>query len=364
MLNTIFAIDSNIISIFILVIVYIASISISLTKISKKSYFYKLIYVTLSMLVLQSMIKVFSNIEWNLGSERIKPLIFLYSILVPILPTIWALYITRHKNPRILRDKVILFSFFIPAILNLLLHSFGFSDKSYVIFFSLIPLVYSLYMIIKFRFSDDKKTNYAYLAFVFIAALSSVIDTLSLAGVSVSILVLFLTVEISSYKMDTLTNISNRKNLYNYIERLVKYKKQFTLIMFDLDRLKHINDTYGHIVGDEAIVKTTTLIKSQIRQNDFFARYAGDEFMIVINTCDKYMIKNLLNRIDYNFSQYNRESNKDYTLSISAGYYINDKCIYNVNELIEKADSHMFSNKRKKLVKNWQKNIQLVSLYK
>ena len=51
--------------------------------------------------------------------------------------------------------------------------------------------------------------------------------------------------------------------------------------MFDVDRFKNINDEYGHLVGDKVLKKTTEIINSQIRELDLFARYGGDEFMIL-----------------------------------------------------------------------------------
>jgi len=228
----------------------------------------------------------------------------------------------------------------------------------------MVPVIFTIYIVVKFNCNDTKATNIAYIAYVFIAALVSLNDTIGLAGVSVSILALFLSCELTAFRMDALTKISNRKHLYEHIERMTKHKKHFTLIMLDLDKLKDINDTYGHVTGDEAIVTATSIIKSQIRQNDFFARYAGDEFMIVLDSCDRYTVRSFLSRIDRSFNSFNEESGKKYSLSVSFGYYINEECITNVTELIEKADENMFKNKRKKLVKNWQKNIQLVSVHK
>ncbi len=363
-MNSLVAIDSNIVSLFVLVIVYIASISIKLTQISKKSYFYYLIFATMLMLIIQSSIRLISNNPESSLISLLNPLSMAYTMFVPVLPAIWALYVTNQKNPRLLRDWFTVLFFFIPALLNVLIILIGIKSQVYTIILSIIPIIYTLFIIFKFNFADSKMTNISYISYVTIAALASIIDTISLAGVSVSILVLFLSVEMSALKMDTLTKISGRRHLYNYLERLTKYKKQFSLIMLDMDKLKQINDTYGHIAGDDAIRTVTAIIKSQIRQKDFFARYAGDEFMIVIDSCDKYVIKSFLNRIEKSFQAYNKTSDKKYKLSVSCGYYINDNYNEDVDALIEKADEHMFINKKKKLVKNWQRNIQLVSVYK
>lgn len=363
-MGSLMVIDSNIISLFILVIVYVASISINLTETSKKSYFYNLIFVTMLMLVIQSAIKLIVSNSISTSVWLVNPLRFMYNVLVPVLPAIWALYITQQKSPRLLRDKIIVMLFFIPTCLNLLILTFGINNQLYTIIFSMIPIVYTLFIIVKFNFESSRMTNIAYIIYITIAAFASIVDTISLAGVCVSILMLFISAELAAFRMDPLTKISSRRHLYSYLERIIRNKKNFTLVMLDMDKLKYINDNFGHLAGDEAIKTVTSIIKTQIRQKDFFARYAGDEFMIIVDSCDTYIIKSFLNRIDKSFIAYNETTDKKYNLSVSCGYYINDNFGENINELIEKADNNMFKNKRKKLVKNWQKNIQLVSTYK
>ena len=51
--------------------------------------------------------------------------------------------------------------------------------------------------------------------------------------------------------------------------------------MFDIDKFKEINDEYGHLIGDKILIRMTELIKNEIREIDSFARYGGDEFMII-----------------------------------------------------------------------------------
>lgn len=84
---------------------------------------------------------------------------------------------------------------------------------------------------------------------------------------------------------DELTGVANRraleiefqKTLYNYSRN----KTDFHLILLDLDNFKQINDTFGHIVGDKLLVDIVNVIKSTIRPTDIFARWGGDEFVIL-----------------------------------------------------------------------------------
>lgn len=86
---------------------------------------------------------------------------------------------------------------------------------------------------------------------------------------------------------DTLTGIYNR-NMFNTIlvtrsEEAKKFDKPLSLIMFDIDYFKKINDTYGHQVGDTILKELTKLITSHIRKDDVFVRWGGEEFMILLN---------------------------------------------------------------------------------
>ena len=83
---------------------------------------------------------------------------------------------------------------------------------------------------------------------------------------------------------DSLTSLYNRlyfnEVLTNEISRSIRYNKNFVLVMFDIDHFKNINDSYGHDVGDEVLIKLSILIKKFLRNTDVFARWGGEEFMI------------------------------------------------------------------------------------
>jgi diguanylate cyclase (GGDEF)-like protein len=84
---------------------------------------------------------------------------------------------------------------------------------------------------------------------------------------------------------DALTKIYNRKKFDEIIELYFnKFKKKkiiFTLLMYDIDHFKKINDTYGHDVGDIILIEITNLIKQSFHDHEIFARWGGEEFMII-----------------------------------------------------------------------------------
>jgi len=87
---------------------------------------------------------------------------------------------------------------------------------------------------------------------------------------------------------DQLTKLYNRRSfeskLAQFFEKMLHEQKRFAAIMFDIDHFKKVNDTYGHQVGDTTLQKVAAAISTVVREEDFFARWGGEEFMILINT--------------------------------------------------------------------------------
>lgn len=85
---------------------------------------------------------------------------------------------------------------------------------------------------------------------------------------------------------DHLTGIFNKRKLENilseYVKLTLRYDRPLSLMMFDIDYFKEINDSYGHQIGDNVLVEFTSLIKSNLRETDFFARFGGEEFVILL----------------------------------------------------------------------------------
>lgn len=84
---------------------------------------------------------------------------------------------------------------------------------------------------------------------------------------------------------DLLTQILNRRKLYSLINnalQIQKIQEINSIIMFDIDYFKEINDTYGHDIGDKVLIESAKVIKNNLRNNDYFARWGGEEFMILL----------------------------------------------------------------------------------
>jgi diguanylate cyclase (GGDEF)-like protein len=89
------------------------------------------------------------------------------------------------------------------------------------------------------------------------------------------------------------TIVSNRsyyfEKIANEIEQSKRYDTSFCIILLDIDHFKKFNDNYGHLKGDEVLVKLSETIKSHVRSSDTFARWGGEEFIILLEktTIDK-----------------------------------------------------------------------------
>ena len=100
---------------------------------------------------------------------------------------------------------------------------------------------------------------------------------------------------------DALTGVHNRGSFIlefkRELKRAQRYESGLSLIMLDMDHFKHINDTYGHAVGDEAIMTMTTLCKANLRETDIIARIGGEEFAIILPETPLDSAKQIAERI-------------------------------------------------------------------
>ncbi|AXH12888.1 diguanylate cyclase [Halarcobacter bivalviorum] len=95
---------------------------------------------------------------------------------------------------------------------------------------------------------------------------------------------------------DELTSVYNKATITNYAKRWLE-NKDFSMIIFDIDYFKKINDTYGHYVGDVILKELSKLISSEISKNDILGRFGGEEFLLLIDDTSSLNIIKIANRI-------------------------------------------------------------------
>ena len=146
---------------------------------------------------------------------------------------------------------------------------------------------------------------------------------------------------------DALTGVFNRTYLDYQLKKFAKRPKlKITGIMLDLNDFKRINDELGHSVGDEALIATTRILQRSINSMGNVMRYAGDEFIIFINTQDDDTIESCIKRIRYNFDKFNDEMNKPYKLSASMGFCKLDFAKMQIDDFINTIDNRMYEDKK------------------
>ncbi len=146
--------------------------------------------------------------------------------------------------------------------------------------------------------------------------------------------------------MDHLTGLYNRV----YLEFLQKqaYKKKNVWvagIMIDLNGFKQINDNYGHAEGDDALIIAAELLRKSFGEYGVVTRYAGDEFVVMLNTIDEQLVRSLIGRAKENFEKENEANRKPYRLSASMGYAIADLRVKTMDDFMNRMDHFMYEDK-------------------
>ncbi len=159
-------------------------------------------------------------------------------------------------------------------------------------------------------------------------------------------------IEREEIRRDSLTGLLSRTQLIARAQFVADRRQAFSLIMLDIDRFKSINDMYGHDEGDQALCVIANLLIKSIKQIDSAYRYAGDEFVLIIESDQPEAALRVIERLENNLVKYNKSSQKEYCLTFSSGaVYFDGKSEEKINDLIAKADDRMYQSKRIKYLR-------------
>jgi two-component system cell cycle response regulator len=148
-------------------------------------------------------------------------------------------------------------------------------------------------------------------------------------------------------QIDSLTGIYNRHHFNEKAAEALKNYNELSLIMIDLDYFKTINDTYGHLVGDEVLKQTAQRIKQSLRSKDLFARFGGEEFILLLPETDSNNAYSISERIRKAIESqpYQTDSIKE-TISNTASFGIASfKNKDSLETLINRADQALYRAK-------------------
>ncbi len=148
---------------------------------------------------------------------------------------------------------------------------------------------------------------------------------------------------------DGLTQILNRKNVTDALEKeiiiAINYEKKLSILLFDIDFFKKVNDQFGHLAGDQVLVDIVKNVSNTIRKTDYFGRYGGEEFLVIMPKTDldtayifANMIREKIEKMIWDFSN-------GYTITVSGGVVENEG--EDLNKMINRADSLLYCAKAK-----------------
>lgn len=150
--------------------------------------------------------------------------------------------------------------------------------------------------------------------------------------------------------VDELTSLYNRKymntQLMQHISQYNRNKTPFSIVLLDLDHFKLVNDTYGHLMGDDVLRKFATLVNESKRENDIICRYGGEEFIVILPNTSKEQAYHFLNRLKKVLSEvYFYANDESFQITFSAGITeINEKNNH-PKKLIDEADKALYHAK-------------------
>ena len=151
--------------------------------------------------------------------------------------------------------------------------------------------------------------------------------------------------------LDELTMISNRRGFMTLVDHSLKVcrrnKLPISIALFDLNKFKMINDTYGHHEGDFALVSFAQMMLESFRDCDVIARLGGDEFVVMLLDSDEDRIGTVLERFRIITANADKKFNKPYQIGYSVGVaHFQHDTDESIENMIRAADGAMFEHKK------------------
>ena len=150
--------------------------------------------------------------------------------------------------------------------------------------------------------------------------------------------------------VDTLTGLPNRRAFITLSDQALKWaariKKDVLLIFIDVDNLKQINDTHGHLAGDRALVDAARVLRETFREADIVARLGGDEFIALITAESEEAGHLVIGRLQARVAAHNAVSDRPFALGLSIGFTHAKADGVRLLELMERADASLYERKR------------------
>jgi diguanylate cyclase (GGDEF)-like protein/PAS domain S-box-containing protein len=158
----------------------------------------------------------------------------------------------------------------------------------------------------------------------------------------------------SSSITDDLTGLYNRRGFYmmaqHHLALAARRKTKMFLLFMDVDHLKYVNDTFGHHIGDDALIQVSDILKRTFRSSDVKGRMGGDEFAVFPIDASLAGVDVAMGRMLKNLADFNASGKRPYKINVSTGIACYDPEVPStIEELLVRADKLMYEQKRQKL---------------
>lgn len=145
--------------------------------------------------------------------------------------------------------------------------------------------------------------------------------------------------------LDPLTQIGNRHQIDEWMKMFIEEATgddSFSILFFDVDRFKRVNDQFGHKVGDDVLKETVRVVREEMRKEEFFGRWGGEEFIILLSAteCEAYQ---LADRLRQTIGQYDFERVGRVTASFGVASYRQGDT---VDTILMRADERLYASKK------------------
>ncbi|MFM0692952.1 diguanylate cyclase with GAF sensor [Paraburkholderia sp. GV068] len=151
--------------------------------------------------------------------------------------------------------------------------------------------------------------------------------------------------------LDDLTLLSNRRGFSALAQHALNVCKRLdrpaSLLFFDLNDFKRINDTFGHAEGDRALKTFADVLRGTLRESDVIGRLGGDEFVVLLSDTDAAATQEVTERLTHSLDERNAQAQRGYSIRFSVGQIEYDAARHgSIAELLSAADAAMYSHKQ------------------
>jgi Amt family ammonium transporter len=148
----------------------------------------------------------------------------------------------------------------------------------------------------------------------------------------------------SKAEIDPLTQTYNRRALMEKLKNKNLYHANYSLVMIDIDKFKNINDTYGHSIGDSVLKELAFIVKKLVRDRDVFARWGGEEFLLLVHSKDLLIVEKIAEKIRKEIEEFSFTDVEKVTASLGASSPRNENESF--EEILEHADKALYQAKK------------------